>query len=133
MVSRRAWGKEAGAGRFFEGDGKGRETYSAGWDVLGYGHALRGVAGSELGGWDGRGAVCDWGALGCCLGEEGEAESDEDCSWLHDCSGRGGLDKWKVSRRMLSVFSEVMRMIFSDALFGRELVLLLYQLGRSSA
>ena len=68
--------------------GNGRGTYTTGWDVLGYGHALRGVAGSELGGWDGRGAVCDWGALGCCLSEEGEAESDEDGCWLHDCGGR---------------------------------------------
>ena len=65
----------------------GEGTYAAGWDVFGYGHALRGVAGSELGGWDGWGAVCDGGALGCCVGEEGEGESEEDGCWLHGWGG----------------------------------------------
>lgn len=62
---------------------------------------LRGVAGAELGGWDGRGAVCGWGALGCCGGEEDEAE--EDGCLVHDC----GVVKWLLGGGMVFVFSGV--------------------------
>ena len=77
-------GKE-GQGEGEEGEGEG--TYTAGWDVFGYSHALRGVGGAELGGWDGGGSVCNGGALGGCVGEEGEAESQKDGCWLHGFSG----------------------------------------------
>lgn len=64
------------------GDGEG-EAYTAVWDRLGDGHALRGVAWAELGGGD-----CSWsaggrGGLRGCVGAEGEGEGCDEGEGVH--------------------------------------------------